>query len=850
MKRRSFTQSDQIRLELQWLDEYASERPPIRDRVFSTVPIVPLAICFIVGIILFEYLHLKPSMISVAVFMLIAFGLLGISIKMIGSLRLNLIFVAACLLFLCLGVLRPAAVQYQGPDHISRLLKQDRVLATVQGIVKTPVFVNRPESIPWLGNRSSFYLESEQVHTSSGWKPTSGTIHVQVSGTIKDIYPGDQIQVYCRLSGFQGSANPGQFDIRKTLKRKGVTVSASVPAVESMTILKSKESLTGKFRRFLIQHTSDALLDETMTDADVRSLASALLLGQRGDLDPAVTAAFRKTGLAHFISLSGMHVGILAGSLWAGLRMTGLAKRPRAILCILIILVYALIVPPRAATLRAVFLSCFFFGSIVIGRDVSGLNTLALSAITLLMFRPGDVFTPGWQLSFACVLGILVFYKPVEYHLLARVFYPMLKLFDYRFAGFQRFSYCVFQMLSVGISAWMFGAPIMLYHFGTINPLAPLWTVLTFPFVLCMLYGGFAKIILSFIIPTLGAALGLFLNLTAQGFESVVLAVSKIDLISFSLPQISLFIILGFYILIFILRHLPFRFLRTKKVTICLLLLCLLTAFLIPQYQDWKDSCLELTCLSVGHGQAIILSTSEHQHILFDAGSITHQEIAGKTIEPFLRRRGICHFDAVYISHGDMDHLNAIADVASGINIGRVYANAAMRKTAEKPSQEKQLVVDLETMGLPVEPVQNHPLDGGVSIESLWPGEQTAADSSVSENDRSQVMLVEYAGQKILLCGDIESYAQRLFIAKYPKLDVDVLVMPHHGSTTNLDERFVEALSPEVIIASCGRRHAANAYRPADELNAKAFYTAIDGAVMVKIKADGAISTTGFISSQ
>jgi competence protein ComEC len=110
-------------------------------------------------------------------------------------------------------------------------------------------------------------------------------------------------------------------------------------------------------------------------------------------------------------------------------------------------------------------------------------------------------------------------------------------------------------------------------------------------------------------------------------------------------------------------------------------------------------------------------------------------------------------------------------------------------------------------------------------------------------------MLLEYASRKILLCGDIEAHAQNLFCQAYPALNVDVLLLPHHGSTTNLDPQFIERLSPEIIIASCARRNLSNAYRPPADSDAQCFYTPTDGAVTVKIKADGAISAAGFLNS-
>ena len=111
------------------------------------------------------------------------------------------------------------------------------------------------------------------------------------------------------------------------------------------------------------------------------------------------------------------------------------------------------------------------------------------------------------------------------------------------------------------------------------------------------------------------------------------------------------------------------------------------------------------------------------------------------------------------------------------------------------------------------------------------------------------LLLIEYAGRKILLCGDIERTAQKRLIDQSPGLTVDVLILPHHGSTTNLDARFVESLKPAVVVASCSKRSVKNAYHPPEDSSIQAFYTAKDGAVTINIKSNGDLCTNRFIST-
>lgn len=853
MKRRSFDEADLIRLNLQQLDA-ETRTPPLLERTFTTAPILPFAVAFLIGIIIADTL---PSIRSVGVVLvsvlLLNAILLIICLPANTNIRLRLVLIGSCSIMLTLGMMRYYTLIDIAPDHISRYFDTERELATLEGKVVSPIRTDERQtgisSIPWLNPKSSFYLNTTHVKAANGWQNASGKVRVQVDEPVTHVQSGNTVRITCWLSRFSPSPNPGQFDLSRHMAQKGVTIAASVPIKEGIEVTDGGPSFLLRTRSILYRLTSSALLDESVIDNDVRSLVSALLLGDRGSITPHVMAAFRDTNLAHFISLSGMHVGILAGSLWLVLRMTGLPKRPRAVLCIVLILLYAMVVPPRAPTLRAVFLSCFFFASVLFKRQASPLNTLALSAMVLLFFRPYELFSAGWQLSFMSVLGILLFYPAVKFQLLTRLFYPLVPFLK-RFVGVQHFLHGVIELLAIGVSIWLTIAPVLLYYFGRINPLSPLWTILALPFVLTILYAGFVKILLSAAFPTLAAVFGWILNLAARGLERLVVLLSKIDFVQIVSYRPGLSLVLFIYLLILAICLLPHRYRLARKSVLGLMVVC----FLFPgisRHIDIKNrNTLEMTCLSVGHGQCIVLSGPNNEHILFDAGSITNKNIAHKTIFPYLQHQSIFSLDAVYLSHGDLDHINAVGDLVSYVKVKNIYANQILVETAATPSVEKELYDGLVLAGHDLATVRNYTALKGLTIQSLWPNADIVKDPAVSENDKSEILLIRYADRQILLCGDIERQGQQELMELYPDLKVDVIVLPHHGSTNNLDSRFVEHFNPCVVIASGSQRNTAGTYHPPKDSGTQAFHTATDGAVTVKIKADGTLGADGFLNSQ
>jgi len=827
---------------------------PLIDRLFSTAPVLPFTIAFGLGILFAYKIHTHRTVWIAAICMTLSAGLcLLFTIKTKTGFRFALALTGASLAVFALGAVRAHSITDTPPHHITGYLRNDRELATLKGKVISPIrtdaFSRGLSAIPWLSAQSSFYLQTEQIQSPDGWEIATGKIRVQISEPIDHVHPGNTVQIDCWLSRFTPPPNPGQFDLQKHMHQRGVYLAASVSIAEGVEVIDPSVSLLSKTRSALYRLASDALLDETATDNTVRSLTAALLLGRRGSLSPQITAAFRDTNLAHFISLSGMHVGILAASLWWLLRIVGITKRPRAILCIILILLYAMIVPARAPTMRAVFISCFFFASILFRIQPNALNTLSLSALVLLFVHPYDLFAAGWQLSFLSVLGILLFFPAVQYHFLTKFFYPVTAYFPESLTGLKNPLRRVIELLAVGVSVWITIAPILLYYFGQINPFSPLWTVLVLPFVLIILYAGFAKMLSSLFLPTVASVFGWILNYAAAGFENTVVILSKIDFFRVVSYRPDLFLVLILYFLMLVICLLPSYHWRIRKGVVFLILLCFLYPGISSHLEIKNRNDLEITCLSVGHGQAVVLSAPGNEHFLFDAGSITNRNIAHKTILPFLQHQSIFSLDAVCLSHGDMDHINAVGDIAAAMKIKNIYANQVLLDSAREPSIEKEVCEALTQMGPTVEPFQPYSGQSGLTIKSIWPDETILSEASISENDKSEVLLIEYTGHKILLCGDIERTAQNRLAEQNPDLTVDVLILPHHGSTTNLDVRFVESLKPAVVIASCSKRFVRNAYHRPEGSSVQAFYTAIDGAVTVKINADGVLKANSFLST-
>lgn len=841
---------DPVRRQLKLLDARTAERTAGVGGLFAYYPLLLPAAAFIAGIAA-ENTRTGGHWFPAAVGFLTVTTAAG-SLILQDRKRLYSAAAAACLASFCLGAVR-LKIYYQPPgDDVRSLVQHGRVLATVRGTVHTVPAADdaglwKFGRYHWMEAGCRFYLRVNGVKGRDGWVEASGVILVQAPADAAYLRPGDCVEVQCWLDGFGEALNPGQFDLKESMRRRNVYVAAAVESTDAITPVEqtSRRAVATALVR-LREKTSKALLDEILAEDEAAPMLAALLLGERTGIDIETADAFQRTGLAHFISLSGMHLGILSMTGWRLLRFTGLSRRRRAAVCVLLIALYVSIVPLRAPILRAAIICWVFFLSILFGRRAQPLNTLAIAVIAGLLIRPTDVFTAGWQLSYATVLGIILFQRPIANWMLEqtadRLYARVKASWAVRLMGALTW---VVDLFAVGLAAWLGGSGVLLYHFGTIGPLASVWTVLVFPFVWGILVLGFAKILLTAVLPTAALALGLVLSLLSEGFAAAVRLLADVGFSEVRIGEVGGWFVAGYYALVLLLRFCRVARPLWRRVLFASAFGAILLPLAITKYTRTHRDDLEMTSLAVGHGQAVFIAFPGGRNVLLDTGSLSVRNCGWRTVVPFLRYKGVGRVHDLIISHDDIDHINGIPEVVSTIDVERIGSSAAVIAAAQTVSAAGYLRSCLAKCDREIELVAGNIETGGkATARVLWPTAQVCEDLTVSDNDKSLVLLVAFAGRRILLCSDIELYAQEQVFARYPDLRADVVVMPHHGSVSNLADGFVERLGVQTIIVNCSASRYGSAYRPPDGV--RAFYTPVDGAVTVKIKAAGTLSVVGF----
>jgi competence protein ComEC len=268
-----------------------------------------------------------------------------------------------------------------------------------------------------------------------------------------------------------------------------------------------------------------------------------------------------------------------------------------------------------------------------------------------------------------------------------------------------------------------------------------------------------------------------------------------------------------------------------------IIFLLLIAAFFTNKIKTLNN--LQLTALSVGHGQAVIVQMPDSQNIIIDAGSMTRGNIGSKIVNPFLDYIAADKLYCVFISHSDIDHYNGLPEILKEHKCKNVYTTLQFIQNAASSKTDAVLVDFIKSLNLHIDTPSQKVYIGKVNITRLWP-QELSVEEPMSDNEASLVLLIEYAGRKILVCSDITKKIQSELINLYPAMDIDIMITPHHGSGRTLEPIFLNAFKPEIFITSCCEARFESISEKIKEFE-QSFLTCRDGSINVVINSNGKI---------
>lgn len=533
------------------------------------------------------------------------------------------------------------------------------------------------------------------------------------------------------------------------------------------------------------------------------ALPKALLLGLREDVDETTYDAFRDTGTAHILAISGLHIGLMAAMLSMLLRRLHMGPGRRLAVTVALLLFYCRFLGFTASVVRASVMTAVMLGGYALRRRRDGLTVLSAAFIVIVIMHPGELKNVGFQLSFLAVLGLIVGGDGVR-HLLER---------------FERCPTWIKKLLTaygMSFSAAVFTLPVTVGAFHRFAWAGLILSPIAIGAVGVLIPAYFVLLLLSFVPGIPVQALSLPVRAAADGYLAATRWAAGIAGARPAAAFSRQWMLFWFACPVLLSR---FVVMTLKKRALAISILAAVCVMLSISTRDGR---VRYTQFDVGAADAAVIEDGEHT-CLVDTGE------RGLDVASYLLSRGR-RVDAVLISHLHRDHAGGLEDlIAGGVLIDKVYLpQSALLFGADT----HPVLAAARRAGIPIEYLSaGDTLQfGRTSCRVIWP-QKDKTYQGTDENDCSMASLWDMDGVKLLTMGDITaSYEQ------YAAARADLLKAGHHGGKNTSSDAFLDWVKPQAILISQGKTKRDRAKKTTERLKKRGltYYAAYDvGAVTV-----------------
>jgi competence protein ComEC len=518
-----------------------------------------------------------------------------------------------------------------------------------------------------------------------------------------------------------------------------------------------------------------------------RGLVPGLVVGDTSRLPPQLEDDFRTTGLAHLLAVSGANVAIVLAVVLYSARWVGFRGRAPAILGAAAIGGFIIVARPEPSVLRAGVMGLVIVAALGSGRRRQSLPALCVAVLVLVLVDPTLARSYGFALSVVATASILLL-APRWRDALVRHHWPR-PLAD---------------AIAVPAAAQAACGPIIATLAAQVSLVAVPANLLVAPAVPAATVLGVLAAALEPALPPVAAFVGRLAGVPAWWIVQVAVHGADVPSAAVSWPggmaggaalaAVTVVIVLGPLMLrsLSLSRH-------GRLATLALLLIVVAGLLAGPVSRRvtvaWPPAGWLIVACDVGQGDAIALSAGAGVAVVVDAGPDPDR------VDRCLQDLGVRRVPVLVLTHMHADHVDGLAGVLRGRVVGELHVSP-LREPRE---QADDVIREAAAADIPVieAPVGEEWQIGGLSWRVLWPRRIITTDESVP-NNASVVLLVERAGVRLLLAGDVEPAAQRALVAAEGRqLQADVLKVPHHASRYQ-DPTFLAAVAPRVAITSVG----------------------------------------------
>lgn len=657
---------------------------------------------------------------------------------------------------------------------------------------------------PKTTEKLAVFYTFQSIEEKSVWEKQALTFTVKLSGNLET--PGR-------------NRNQHQFNYQTFLYRKRihwVLKAENIYSIQRPNSSFKNKMIPTNMRAAILKH-----IDNKMT-LKVSQYMKTLLFADLNSLDKTIIQQFKKIGIIHLLSISGLHIQFFLSGLVYLFWRIGLTKETTFYIMLIILPLYGTLTGWGTSVYRAIIMSLISLFCSHFKKTVSSLDIWSWTMLSALVINPYQVFSVGFQLSYLLSLVLLVLSQ--TYFTISRL--PVMTNFIISF---------ILMLVSI---------PILSYHFFEFSWIGIFANLLFVPlFTWILLPTFFCLLLLSFIFYSTSFFQYALLNIEKllTTIENLVETISKLPFITIVTGRVPLFLIIGLICsLIFFILTLEIKEKNRKKRFFSIILL-LVSLLFFSNYQRYSPFD-KVIVIDVGQGDSILIKKAlgRGNYLIDTGGSLAFEmekwqqkknpsSIAERTIIPTLKAQGVTSLDQVLISHGDEDHCGALLELSKAIKIKELlFPAGALNKSSFQEAVLK--MADSETIINEVTISQENTTFVNSTLAVLWP-----ISLGKGDNDDSMVLYGKIGSYFWLFTGDIEEGENHL-IQQYPNLKVDILKVAHHGSQSSSSQIFLDTIQPKYALISCGVNN--RYHHPSPEVlhriqikNSRIFRTDLNGAI-------------------
>lgn len=614
-----------------------------------------------------------------------------------------------------------------------------------------------------------FAFDVESVQTGGAHVPR----HIQLAtydsdtGNPLNMSAGARWQLTVRLKQPHGTGNPYNFDFEAWALERDIRAIGYVYARGANQLLAEQTSSPA----YYVQHLRETVrthFRKTLGETPYSGVLVALAVGDQSGISQDDWQVFTRTGVNHLMSISGLHITMLAGLAFAvvfwlwrrSMRLTLWfpARKAAALAGLFAALFYTLVSGFEVPAQRTLYMLATFTVTMLLSRNVSPSQMLAAALTVVLLADPWAVLSPGFWLSFGAVALIfyvtanrlqrphwLKEYGKVQWAMMIGLIPPLLALFQ--------------QLSLVSPIANAFAIPLVSFV------VVPLTLLGTFPPFEWMLYIAHEAMVLC-----------MFLLKLLDKLPYVVWA-------QHAPPGWTILAGVAGALWILAPRGFPMRGLG---------ILLLLPMFLVVPVKPAAGS-VRVLVFDVGQGLAVAVQTRNHA-LVYDTGPdfSGESDSGNRILLPALRGMGIAQLDMLVLSHDDIDHIGGTESVLEGIPVLNVLSPLPDTHPKLRLAAHNEACISGRSWEW-----------DGVRFDMLHPaGSDKAAKH---DNERSCVLRISAGRHSVLLTGDIGQVSEAQLLEKHAtELPATLLVAPHHGSKSSSSQEFVAAVHPRYVMFTPG----------------------------------------------